>query len=338
MKAGHLTAGAAVLAAATAAVMGALSGPAVGSSLAIPDNLAQPNISGTPVEGATLTASSGLWANSPTSYTYKWQRCGTDGTACSRDVQTGLSRRYTLTRADVGHAIRVVVTAANSDGRSDPAPSDATDVVSSKTGPKNTAAPTISGTATEGQDLTVSSGSWTPGTGVSYSYQWQHCDAADSNCLNIVGAHGSSYTVSSTDVGLKLRVLVQAKSSSGSTYVYTDSTDYVQSDTPAPTVNQAPRLTFVSLVRIGRRVYARFRVCDDSLGRVTIIERDTKAGALAYTRRFSVSTYASCGTASRSWTPAPRFRTRGRMTVTLEAMDKSGKSSATRSKSVFRSF
>jgi hypothetical protein len=338
VKAGHLSTRVAVLVAGTAALAAALATIAGGSSLVVPEDLAQPTISGRAVEGATLTTSTGLWANSPTSYVYKWQRCGTDGTGCSSDVQTGPSRRYTLTSADVGRTIRVVVTASNADGRSDPAPSDATDVISSRRGPRNTAAPAISGDATEGQQLTVSPGTWAPATGVLFGYQWQRCDAANSNCRNVAGANGSSYTAGALDVGSQLRVLVRAQSASGRSYAYTDTTEYVQSNAPAPAVNQAPRLTFVSLVRIGRRVYARFRVCDDGLGRITVLERDTKVGTLAYARRFSVFTYASCGTFSRSWTPAPRFRTRGRTTVTLQAIDKSRKTSATRSRSVYRRF
>jgi hypothetical protein len=299
-----------------------------------PENLGQPSLSGRPIEGSTLTATKGLWANSPTSFVFKWQRCDTDGTACSRDVQTGPKNEYTIVAADVGHTIRVVVYAVNGDGRSEPAPSNATDAISSKAGPKNTAPPTISGDATEGQQLTVSSGTWAP-TNATYTYQWQRCDAAaDSTCSNILLAHQSSYTVRSSDVGSKLRVLVTAKTAKGSTSVYTAPTEYVQSSEPTPTVNQAPTLQFLSLIRIGRRTYARFRVCDDGLGRITVVERDTKAGALAYTRRYSVYTYASCGTFSRSWTPAPRFRTRGRMTVTLQAVDKSQKKSTVRSKSV----
>jgi hypothetical protein len=228
----------------------------------------------------------------------------------------------------------VVVTAVNADGRSEAAPSDATDVVSSKAGPKNTAAPTISGDAKAGEQLTVSSGTWSPATGVTFAYHWQRCDAPNLGCRNILLARSATYTVRFSDVGTRLRVLVTAKSTSGHTSVYTDSTDYVQSDVPPPSVNQAPTLSFISLIRIGRRVYARFRVCDDGSGRITVVERDTRVGKLAYTRRYSVYTYASCGTFSRSWTPAPRFRTRGRTTITLQAVDKSLKKSTVRSKSV----
>jgi hypothetical protein len=83
-------------------------------------------------------------------------------------------------------------------------------------------------------------------------------------------------------------------------------------------------------------VYARFRVCDDKLGKITVIERDNKARALSYTRRFSVLRSTSCGTFSRNWIPAPRFRTAGRFVVTLRAVDASGRLSVLRSRSLVR--
>lgn len=319
---------AAVAAAGLAAAAGAK------SELA-PENLVPPTVHGSATEGSTLTASPGGWANTPTSFVYKWQRCDSDGTHCGKDVQGGPKKTYTVAKGDVDHTIRVVVTAVNADGRSDAAPSEATDVVSSKDGPKSTARPTITGEAKAGEQLTVSPGTWTP-TGATYAFHWQRCDAENVGCRNILLARSATYTVRSSDIGSKLRVLVTAKAATGHTSVYTDSTDYVQSAVPPPSVNEAPRLSFLSLVRIGRRVYARFRVCDDGLGRISVVERDTKSGALAYTRRYSVYTYASCGTFSRSWTPASRFRTRGRMTVTLQAIDKSGRKSTLRAKSVYR--
>ena len=318
-----------------AALAVSTAGTAGAGTTAAPQNIGRPHVSGAVKEGSSLAAMPGLWAGSPTSFVYKWQRCNTDGTLCNRDVQTGSKNTYTLTAADVQHTIRVVVTGVNADGRGDTVPSDASNVVSSKKGPKNTTPPAITGEATEGQRLTVSTGSWTPAP-TSYSYQWQRCDAAFVNCRNIAAETGTAYTLQTADVGQRLRVLVTAKSSAGSTTTFTGHTGYVQSNTPPPKVNEAPTLRFLSLIWVGHRLYARFRVCDDGLGRITVIEHDAKAGKLGYTRKYSVFTYASCGTFSRSWVPAPRFRGRGRMTVTLQAEDKSQKTSSRRAKSISR--
>lgn len=48
----------------------------VAASAAPPSNTALPSVSGSANVGSTLSANSGTWANSPTSYAYQWQRCG----------------------------------------------------------------------------------------------------------------------------------------------------------------------------------------------------------------------------------------------------------------------
>jgi len=80
-----------------------------------PANTVLPAISGTTTQGQTLSASNGSWSNSPTSYTRQWRRCNSSGAGCS-DISGAGSSSYTLAAADVGSTIRVVVTAANSDG------------------------------------------------------------------------------------------------------------------------------------------------------------------------------------------------------------------------------
>ena len=62
-----------------------------------------PSISGTAVVGQTLTASTGTWTNSPTSYGYQWRRC--QGTACS-PVDGATSSTSVLTSADEGRSLR----------------------------------------------------------------------------------------------------------------------------------------------------------------------------------------------------------------------------------------
>jgi hypothetical protein len=100
--------------------------------------------------------------------------------------------------------------------------------------------------------------------------------------------------------------------------------------------NRAPSIKFISLKRVGVRVYARFRVCDDRTGRITVIERDNKNKAIPAQRRFSATLIASCGTFARNWVPAARFRTPGRYVVTLRAVDRSGRLSTIVSRSLFR--
>ena len=177
-------------------------------SAATPQNTALPQVSGTAKEGETLTASNGTWSNTPTSYAYQWRRCASDGQACG-DITGASKQTYAVVAADVGHTLRVVVTASNADGKAS-ATSEATDVVDSKSGPVNSVKPAVSGTATVGQELRVSRGTWSPAPG-SYGYQWQRCSSTGTDCLNVVGATSSVYVVRSADVDHRLRALVTAR-------------------------------------------------------------------------------------------------------------------------------
>jgi hypothetical protein len=304
-----------------------VSAVASGRTTAVPSNTAVPTISGSAREGQTLTASNGTWTNSPTTFSYQWQRCTESGSGCT-DISGATSKTYTLATADVDHTVRVIVTASNADGQST-ATSKTTDLVSSKSSPVNTTKPIVRGTAQVGEELNATTGSWTGGV-TTYGYQWQRCGP---DCADVAGATGNTYGVRSADLGKALRVVVTAKSTGGSTSASSDLTGIVRAaggapPQPAPAPgNKAPTLSFISLKRIGARLYARFRVCDDSSSTVTVTERDTRPGRLAYTRRFSVA--PTCTATTRNWVPAARFRAHGRMFVTLRATDKSGASSST---------
>src|ERR671934_2549650 len=105
---------------AVVALAGTLLAGAIGTSSALaaaPVNTSQPTIVGTLEQGKTLTAQNGLWTNSPTSFSYQWQRCNTDGSSCV-DIATATKKTYVLVAADVDHTVRVVVTATNADGHS----------------------------------------------------------------------------------------------------------------------------------------------------------------------------------------------------------------------------
>jgi hypothetical protein len=182
-----------------------------------------------------------------------------------------------------------------------------------------------------GEALTVSNGTWTGGV-TSYTYQWQRCDENGNACIAISGATSKSYGVRNDDVGSTLRVEVTAHNAAGRTTVNTDRSAVVKDASGGSTTvvtttvagNKAPTLTFLSLRVRSNRVTARFRVCDDSFGRVTVTARDQMARRLAYARRFAV-TPAPCGTYTRTWSLIARFRAHGRFVVSLRAADKSGR-------------
>jgi hypothetical protein len=89
-----------------------------------------PTITGSATAGQTLIESHGSWTNNPIAYNYHWEDCDSSGESCSA-IAGATGQSYTLTTADVGHAIEVLETAANVAGLGSPASSAPTGVVSS---------------------------------------------------------------------------------------------------------------------------------------------------------------------------------------------------------------
>jgi hypothetical protein len=197
-----------------------------------PTNTVQPSVSGSAVEGQTLSASTGTWLGSPTSYAYQWEDCNTAGEACA-NIGGATSSSYKLASGDVGHTVRVVVTASNAGG-STPASSAATGTVVPPA-PANTALPSVSGVTEEGQTLSASQGTWTNAP-TSYAYQWEDCNTAGEACANIGGATSSSYKLASGDVGHTVRVAVTASNAGGSAKASSAATGTVVPPAPANTV------------------------------------------------------------------------------------------------------
>jgi hypothetical protein len=284
-----------------------------------PVNTAPPTITGTPRVGATLTAQNGTWENSPTAFEYRWLRCGPAGLRCVA-IPAATEKTYTPVAADAGHTMRVRVTAVNADGATN-ARSAPTAVVAPSPAPRNTAPPTIAGVARVGEELSANDGSWS-GTPVSFAYQWQRCDVDAVNCFDVAGATGKTYGVRLADLGFRLRVEVTARNDAGIGRALSGLTAIVAPVTRI--TNRRPTLRIVSIRFFGPRIYARFRICDDSFKNLTILQTDSRPGRLSYTRRFAtLIPPRPCGVYTRSWIPAPRFRGPGRYTLTLRARDKS---------------
>lgn len=253
---GSSSAGTAVaLSAATAVVTGA----------SAPTNTGEPTISGTPVQGQTLSATSGSWTGTaPISYAYQWVRCGTDGGAADGSncpsIQGATGTTYVAQSGDVGSRLRVRVTATNSAGSRTVASNPTATVAAPTSPPKNAGEPAISGTPTQGQTLTATSGSWTGTAPISFAYQWVRCGADGgapdgSNCAFVQGATRSTYRVKSADVGRRLRVRVTASNSVGSQTVASNPTETVISPPPSSPQNTGEPTTS-GTTREGHRLRA----------------------------------------------------------------------------------
>ena len=83
-----------------------------------PRSTRRPSISGTVHKGRRLTATRGLWS-SPDRLRFRrhWQRCSKTGSGCT-NIRGAPGVSYKLTAADVGHKIRVVVTAIDQEFQS----------------------------------------------------------------------------------------------------------------------------------------------------------------------------------------------------------------------------
>jgi hypothetical protein len=210
-----------------------------------PVHTSDPVVSGSAVQGQTLSTTNGGWSSSTTiTFSYQWVRCGTDGGAADGSncpsIGGATGQSYKLAAADVGHRLRARVTATNSAGSTVWA-SNATAVVQASAAsgpPKNTKEPSISGTTKQGQTLTANGGSWS-GTGpVTLTYQWVRCGADGgkpdaSNCATIGGATSTKYVLGSADVGARLRVKVTGRNSQGTATAASNPTGAVQGTGPA---------------------------------------------------------------------------------------------------------
>jgi len=236
-----------VLVAALAAALTALLVPVSGSAgpQAEPVNTAIPTTSGVPAIDETLTATSGSWSGTPTpTFEYRWLRCDDDGDDCD-SIPGATGSAYVLGSDNLGHRVRVTVTASNDDGSAQ-ATSDATAEVTQGT-PVNEAEPQISGNAVEGQTLTASNGTWEGAQPMTFTYRWVRCGASGGNpdgtdCTVISGATNSTYVPVAADVGSRLRVQVTATNSVGGTTEASNATAEV-SAARAPVNTRRPAIS-----------------------------------------------------------------------------------------------
>jgi hypothetical protein len=223
--------GATAVSAATAAV-----------TAAAPSNTALPAITGTTRDGQTLTASRGTWTGTPPiAYAYQWRRCNASGNGCA-DIAGATASTYTLVAADVGSTVRVRVTASNTGGSA--SADSATSGTVAAAAPVNTTPPTISGTAREGESVTAQPGSWSGTPPLTYAYQWQRCDLSGSNCADIAGATGQSYTLTVADVAGRVRVRVTATNAGGAASAFSAPASVnpaAPSSTAPPTISGTAR-------------------------------------------------------------------------------------------------
>ena len=80
-----------------------------------PKDTEAPKISGSPVVGNPMAASSGVWSNEPVADGYQWEDCNSSGSECVA-IGGATNANYTPAVSDVGHKLVMVVTATNGGG------------------------------------------------------------------------------------------------------------------------------------------------------------------------------------------------------------------------------
>ena len=99
--------------------------------------------------------------------------------------------------------------------------------------PVNIVAPAVTGTATVGQTLSTTNGTWSGAPAPTFSYQWQR------NGVNIFGATSSTYLLVEADIGNPIRCVVTATNPLGTESANSNATSNVTGIVPVNTVAPA---------------------------------------------------------------------------------------------------
>jgi hypothetical protein len=187
-----------------------------------------PAVTGTATVGQTLSTTNGTWTGAPApTFTYQWQRTGVN-------ISGATSSTYVLVAADYANTIRCVVKATNSIAPSGVTANSNSTASVAGNAPVNTVAPAVTGTATVGQTLTTTNGTWTGVPTPTFTYQWQRVTT------NISGATSSTYVLVDADAGNAIRCVVTGTNAVAAVAANSNATAAVAAIAPgAPTIGTA---------------------------------------------------------------------------------------------------
>jgi hypothetical protein len=231
----------------TATAYSSLIGP-IASRRPLLEATAQPVVAGAPVPGKTVQVTTGTWSPVPTNLTYRWERCNENGRTCAA-IPTATGTSYTVTSADVGHALLAVVRAANGTTVQNAFSTATPEVVpASVKGPTMTIGPVVNGFSGVSRQLVASPGIWTGVGPTTFSYRWYRCDATGAHCALVQSSTSNLYTTVAKDAGMTIAVTVKASDAVGSSLAYAslvgpvEAANAVLSPTSAPTISGTARV------------------------------------------------------------------------------------------------
>jgi hypothetical protein len=150
------------------------------------------------------------------------------------DIGGATSNTYVLVAADYANTIRCVVKATNSVAPSGVTANSNSTASVAGNAPVNTVAPAVTGTATVGQTLSTTNGTWTGVPTPTFTYQWQRVTT------NISGATSSTYVLVDADAANTIRCVVTATNAVSAVSANSNSTASVAATVPgAPTIGTA---------------------------------------------------------------------------------------------------
>jgi hypothetical protein len=120
--------------------------------------------------------------------------------------------------------------------------------------PTNGCPPTIEGSLVVGKSVSAGTGCW-GNNPTTFGYQWLRCDASGANCRSIPTATKQSYTLTQSDVGRSLVVLVTASNSAGTTGPVNSKPSDVVSAAAAPAFKNPPSIT--GKTQVGQALVAK---------------------------------------------------------------------------------
>lgn len=89
-------------------------GSALAAGSGAPVNETAPTLAGSARDGVRLKTVKGVWSGqTPLTYSYAWRRCDASGAGCE-SIAGASKASYKATHQDVGHTLRVVVSATSS--------------------------------------------------------------------------------------------------------------------------------------------------------------------------------------------------------------------------------
>ncbi len=206
-----------------------------------PDNTSLPVVTGSTHVGQLISTTAGAWeGTTPLSYRYQWQSCKAE--ACA-NIGDGTEPTFRIQGAQLGRALRVVVTAENVTGNAAARSAETTEVKGGA--PVNVTAPSIFGPFAAGQQLNATTGSWAGSEPIAYAYEWRSCDANGANCSKIAGASAGTYTPTAEQIGHTLQVVVTASNGVGLESANSSTTAQIKptppTNTSAPTISGTPQ-------------------------------------------------------------------------------------------------